>query len=333
MASEVMQSRAKSSPIKGLLINVAMTIIAVVIAGGIGEAVSRLKNSSMRNYDIEMWRYAKDLKFRSPDPVLDHEHVRNSSALLQSVVIRTNEWGLRGGPVLAPHPGQRRILFLGGSITLGWGVPEDDTMTALLQQKFDQDHIDAVVMNAGIGNFNAQRYVELFLRRLTGLQPTDIVVHYFLRDAEVLEPGSGNWFLRNSELAMTAWEVWNRVARTSGEESIVDHYRAVYDPQYPGLAVMKTELAKLADYAKQHGIRIYLTMVPDVHNLGSYQLAFAHKEVEQIATQLGYKYLDLLPAFGNLSPEQVWAMPGDPHPNALGHKLMADDIYPLLQLN
>ena len=80
---------------------------------------------------------------------------------------------------------------------------------------------------------------------------------------------------------------------------------------------MQSELAKLAAYAKSHDIRIYLTMVPDVHNLGSYDLGFAHERVRQIAVDRGYMFLDLLPAFGTLSPEQVWAMPGDPHPNAL----------------
>jgi lysophospholipase L1-like esterase len=317
----------------GLLLNLILALSAVFIAAGIGEGVLRLKNSSMKNYDIEMWRYAKELKFRGPDPVLDHEHIPNASAILQSVTIRTNSWGLRGDPVPPWQPKQRRILVLGGSITLGWGVPEEQTMTALLQRKFDAEHVDAVVMNAGIGNYNTQRYVELFLRRLTALKPTDIVVHYFLRDAEVLDPGNGNWFLRNSELAVMLWEIWNRVATSSGERSIVDHYRAVYDPHYPGLAVMKQELAKLADYAQQHEIKLYLTMVPDVHDLGHYQLGFAHQIMKHTADQLGYKYLDLLSAFGHLSPEQVWAMPGDPHPNAVGHRLMADAIYPFLQAN
>ena len=36
--------------------------------------------------------------------------------------IRTNAWGLRGPEVPPPVPGQRRILFLGSSVTLGWGV-------------------------------------------------------------------------------------------------------------------------------------------------------------------------------------------------------------------
>jgi lysophospholipase L1-like esterase len=52
--------------------------------------------------------------------------------------------------------------------------------------------------------------------------------------------------------------------------------------------------------------------------------------MKRVAAELGYTYVDLLGAFGTLTPEQVWAMPGDPHPNALGHKLMADAIIPVL---
>jgi lysophospholipase L1-like esterase len=313
--------------------NVVLTLLSLVIGVCLCEAVLRIKNRSMTNYDIEMWRYAKELKFRSPDPALDHEHVHNASAILQSVEIRTNEWGLRGGAVPPPHPGQRRILFLGSSITLGWGVGEAHTVTERLQSMFSADHRDALVLNAGIGNYNAYRYVELFFRRLEPLKPTDIVVHYFLRDAEVLPPGGGNWILEHSELAVTLWEIWNNLALPSGDASITDHYRAIYAPGYSGLATTRSELQKLADYAKNNGVRIYLAIIPDVHNLTAYQLGFAHDIVRNIAVDLGYTYVDLLPAFGKLRAAEIWAMPGDPHPNALGHKIMAEALYPMLRIN
>src|SRR5580704_2642578 len=91
-----------------------LLIVSVTLAFAAGELLLRLKNSSMTNYDIEMWRYAKELKFRSNDPLMAFEHVKSTSALLQSVKIRTNEWGLRGGPVPPRNPNVRRILVLGG---------------------------------------------------------------------------------------------------------------------------------------------------------------------------------------------------------------------------
>src|SRR5687768_14016079 len=93
------------------------------------EGVLRLSNSSMKNYDIEMWRYARELKVPSPDPALGHEHVPNTESTLQSVKIRINDLGLRGDAVRPKVPGRRDILFLGSSITLGWGVAEEETVS------------------------------------------------------------------------------------------------------------------------------------------------------------------------------------------------------------
>ena len=186
----------------GSVILFTVSLLVSILAA---EAVLRFNNSSMKNYNIEMWRYASELKTPSISPELGHEHLKNRSALLQSVDIRLNDWGLRGGPVPPLPPGGRRILFLGGSITLGWGVPEQQTMTARLEQMFQAQGKPVQVLNAGVGNYNAQRYTENFFRNLKDLKPTDIVIHYFLRDAETLEPGGGNILLRNSELAVTVW--------------------------------------------------------------------------------------------------------------------------------
>lgn len=315
--------------IREFLISAAAVIVSTTIALGAGEVVLRIKNAAMDNYDIEMWRYARELKVPSPDPVLGHEHIPNAAALLQSTDIRTNSFGLRGGPV-SSVASKRRILVLGGSITLGWGVAEPDTFTATLERMFKSRGDDVEVLNAGIGNYNAERYVELFLTRLTALSPTDIIVHYFLRDAETLDPGGGNLLLRHSELAVTLWIAMNRVFGQAGEKSLTEHYKLVYDPQAAGFLKMQQSLSKLSDYAKQHNIRLYFAMMPDVHNLTNYPFAGIHDTMRQFAQAHGYTFIDLLPAFEGLKPEQVWAMPGDPHPNAMGHELMAKSIFPIL---
>jgi lysophospholipase L1-like esterase len=319
------------SKAKKVVPNLVSLIAAVTLSFGASEALLRLKNASMKNYDIEMWRYAKELKTLSPNPSLGHEHLPNASAVLESVLIRTNAWGLRGGQITErPAPGTRRILILGSSIALGWGVDEDKTVSALLQRKFDAAQQKVEVLNAGIGNYNTERYVEHFLLRLTPLKPTDILVLAFVRDGEELSPGGGNFLLRNSELAVTIWTASSRLFGAAGEKSLVDLYRAVYAPHSQALAVMQEEFAKLADYAKAHDIRVTLAMVPDVHSLESYPLGFVHDIFAATSRKLGFTYVDLLPALQGLTPEEVWAMPGDPHPNARGHAIMADAIYPVL---
>jgi len=312
------------------LVSAILVVLSLTVSLIAAELVLRVKNSSMTNYDIEMWRYARLLKTPAADPVIAFDHVKSRSAALQGVDIRLNEWGLRGGPVEPLPSGGRRILFLGGSITLGWGVAEADTVEARLQRMLVQAGERAQVLNGGVGNYNTVRYVSRFLTELGGLRPTDIVVQYFLRDAEELPPGGGNFLLRHSELAITLWTIFHQFFDAAGEQALVDHYRAVYRPGAPGFLAMQVKLRELADYAKEHGIRIYLAMTPDVHDLVDYKFGFVHEAMRRIAEADGYVYIDLLPAMLGRPPAELFAMPGDPHPGALGHKLMAEAIFSVL---
>ncbi|WP_441258696.1 SGNH/GDSL hydrolase family protein [Bradyrhizobium sp. 521_C7_N1_3] len=315
---------------KQFLFSALLFVFSLAASVLAAEGILRVKNSSMKNYDIEMWRYARELKAPSPQTELGHDHIKNASAILQSVEIRINEWKLRGGPVLPRNQVSRRILFLGGSITLGWGVPENKTITSLVDAALHEKGESVDVLNGGVGNYNTERYVQRFFYELEGLEPTDIVVQYFLRDAEKLDPTSGNWFIRHSELAVTIWIAVNRLLNKSGERSLVEHYQDLYRDDQPGFIEMKRQLRQLAEYADKTNIRLYMAMTPDVHNLKDYPFGFIHDKMRSIAKSNGYKFVDLLPALGKLSPEQIWAMPGDPHPNAGGHKLMAEGILPVL---
>lgn len=306
---------------------IASIIVSLSVSFGVAELALRLKHRSMKNYDIEMWRYARELKRPSANPLLGHEHVPNRTALLQSAVIRLNERGLRGGTLAARDRNERRILFLGSSITLGWGVSEAQTVTARLEAKLRADGRKVSVLNAGVGNYNSARYVTHFLESLTSVEPTDIVVHYFLRDAEALEAGGGNGLLRNSQLAVTLWSVAQKLRRPSGASSLEAHYRAVYAAESPGRIKMEQALARLAAYAEANGIRVHLAMTPDVHDLLDYKFRFVHEEMKALSERMRFTYVDLLPALEGMTPEQVWSMPGDPHPNAKGHERMADTLY------
>ena len=103
--------------------------------------------------------------------MLGHEHIPSKEAILQSIKIRINSHGLRGDEIKPKQEGIKRILFLGSSITLGWGVAEEETLTERLVDMFDAEGKPTEVLNAGVGNYNSVRYVEQFLTRLTHLVP------------------------------------------------------------------------------------------------------------------------------------------------------------------
>jgi lysophospholipase L1-like esterase len=311
-------------------VSVLIVVLSVSFILGLSEGFLRLKNSSMKNYDIEMWRYSRELKKPSIHQEMDFNHVKSKSATLQGVEIRLNEWGLRGGAVTPVKSGERRILFLGSSGTLGWGVKEDDTIEVQVEKALRARGEKVQVLNGGVCNYNAIRYVSRFFNDFIDLHPTDIVVHSFLRDAEWLPPTGGNYLLQNSELAVTCWIAYHRLFDRSGEQALLEHYKQVYSPGSEGLIKTQDALERLATYAKDNGINLYFSMMPDIHDLIDYKYEFAHKIMLKMAHELGYQTIDILPKFTGKKARELWVMPGDPHPNAMAHKIMADAIVPML---
>ena len=324
-------SSKQSNNWKTALASGSLVVISVGISLLFGEAVLRAKNSSMDNYDVEMWRYANTLKQKSDNEVLDFVHTPSKSAVLQKKTVSLNQYGLRG-PEVEREPQGRRILFLGGSITLGWGVDEDKVTTSVVSEILNKNNNGFIeVLNAGVGNYNASRYTERFFKQLTELQPTDIVVQYFLRDAEDLQPSQENPLLSNSQLALTLWILKQRTFGKSGDQTISDHYQKVYEPNSPGLIKMEDSLKKLSAYAQANNIKLFMLMTPDIHDLENYKFDAIHQQMEEFANNNGFVFVDALPNLRNIPATSLYAMPGDPHPNALGHKIMAETIAPVLQ--
>ena len=295
-----------------------------------GEGLLRLKNASMQNYDIEMWRYSNTILMPSADPVLGHEQRPGASAVLQGAEFRIDEWGNRGPMHRDLAKAERRILVLGASITLGWGVSEGDAMPGLLQRAFGGDG-KVVVINGGVANYDTVRYVHRFLTKLQAQHPTDIVVHYFLGDAEPrMPPGGGNWLLSHSELAVTTWLAVTRLVTGINAVPSRQRYAEINQPGSPEFRRAIDALSLLAAYARDNNVRVILAMMPDVHDLKDYPFANVHQTMRATAESLGFGFVDLLPALRGLAPEELWSLPGDPHPNALGHAKMTQALLPAL---
>lgn len=317
---------------KSVIVATFVFCLSLAVGLCIAEVALRVKNKSMTNYNIEMWRYAKELKRKSLDPVLGHEHVPESEAVLQSVKIKIDENGMRCGDDKSTGAlPDRRILFLGSSITLGWGVEYEKILTSLLNERFKADGKNTKVYNAGIGNYNTKRYVHLFLSKLKKIEPTDIVVHYFINDAEVLSSGGASFFVENSQLGATLKMAVSRFTTSTGIDKLVEYYKALYADNSIGYKDMIAAFESLREYCAQHSIRVYFLMTPDIHQLYDYPFDFIHDKMTSLAREKGFTYIDPLESFLKYDPKELWAMPGDPHPNEVGHEIMAEAVYAKLK--
>jgi len=313
---------------KRMLINFSVVCTSFLIGLVFAETALRLINSSGTNYDIEMWRYSKELKIKSSNIKLGHEHSKSHSALLQNVNIRTNSFGMRG-----PEPKEnydRRILFLGSSITMGWGVKEEDVFTTIIEKKFKSDGFQVDILNSGVGNYNAERYVENFFSNLKVLKPNDIVIHYFINDAEILENSNGNFITRNFQLGVIGWRALNQIFGSIEKTSLEDYYKSLYSENSQTFIRMKASLEKILEYTQKQNINLYLSIVPDIHNLENYPFYDIHDKMELLANKNNIPFINFIDEFKKIPASKLWNLTNDPHPNMIGHQVMADQLYPIL---
>ena len=310
---------------KNLILNFFIVFISVIFSLLAFEGFLRIKDSIDTSYDIEMWKYSKLLKIKSTNPLIGHVHKKNSSAILQKIQIRTNNLGIRGEDIYLDDLTESEVLlFLGSSVLLGWGVEEDLIYTSLIEKDLTSKNQRIKVINAGIGNYNAERYIENYFENLAFLNPYRIVVNYFVNDSENLKINEGNFFTRNFHFAVMIWKYISSLNTEFAVNSIENYYEDQYKEDFIGFIKMKNALKKLSIHCEEKKIHCSLLMIPDIHQLNPYKLNFIHEKMEDLSSEFGFEFLNLLDNFEGENQEVFWNDFNDPHPNQEGHKRIAE---------
>ena len=304
---------------------ISSQIIIIFISFFIIEFTLRIINSDMTNYDIEMWRYSKELKIS--DPILGHKHVNGKSSILQNVEIKLNSDGMRSNKIDST---KKSILFIGSSISLGWGVEFNKIYPQLIQNNFITDSLNYQVLNGSVGNYNTYRYVNNFLSNQKNVKPDYLVVNYFINDSETLPVGESNWFIKNSQLCATLSLTLRKVLSKKGGD-LKDYYKNLYSDQNKGFIEMKQSLKKLSEYGRENDLPIFLLLIPDIHFLEDYPFKIINKKMKSLSSEFNFIYFDLLPSLDGTPFKQLQIIEGDSHPNKLGHQKISESLYPFIK--
>lgn len=125
---------------------------------------------------------------RVPDPVLHHSyrpHCRVHGASSEwNVQVQLNSLGLREEEIHRKVDDQVRILMLGDSFTIGWGVNNDQTFSALLERRLQEAGMNAEVINAGATSYSP--ILEYLYLREKGLelQPDIVILNFDMSDVQ-----------------------------------------------------------------------------------------------------------------------------------------------------
>lgn len=317
--------------------NILLLVTVVAICLLLVEAMSRLIIDDGMSYELEMWKYARDVKIRDSRPDIGHRHAANRGAELMGATVRTNAFGFRG-PEIAEKtpPGVARIAFVGDSTTLGWGVTEQETFAAQVIADLKRRGRKVDGFNLGVGNYNTTQELALFRDTGAKMKPDIIVLTYFINDAEPMPAyKQENWLDLNS----AAWILFryrvDSLKRQFGDlPDWKKYYRDLYKPEAAGWKETQRALGGFADVARELDAQLIVFNLPELRELRPYPFDDVTAKVRSVVESKGVTFVDMLPAVEKLDPPSLWVTVPDPHPNGRANSAftsqMTKDILPLL---
>jgi len=318
----------KSSVIGGAILSAVIALGAFFL---IGEVALRIYTRHVIFYDVEMTRYANELKIRSSNPRIAHVHRPGGSSVLMGVPVEINADGLRDQDYPVQRTESRRIAFLGDSLTFGWGVASEDTFESILERELNRIR-PTEILNFGTGNYNTEQQVNLFIEKGLKYEADEVVVWYFINDAEPTPQESPWAFLGYSRLATFVWSRIKTVkSRLFSSRSYQDYYADLYREENIGWLRTKEAFIQLQKVSDEKGIEMKVVLLPELHDPKSQPFEREYGQVMQFLHQRGIEVLDLNPYFASEEdPQRLWVALDDAHPNAEAHGRIARLVLPIL---
>ncbi|MEG3592526.1 MAG: SGNH/GDSL hydrolase family protein [Pseudomonadota bacterium] len=290
------------------------------------ETISRTILNTGMQYDLEMWKYAKYGKQVAMNKEIGHVHKNNSTFHAMGVDVNINSMGHRDHELSNPKKrNELRLIMVGDSITFGWGVPQDQTVSARMEKILNTGNKKFInVVNTGIGNTNTSMQVEFFIEHAEQLEPDYVVLNYFINDAEKTPAYKPLNFLSRYSYGYIymngRWDTFKRMLQQKKDWK--QYYLDLYNSEAEGWLETQKAIIKLKSYCAELDIPLLIVNYPEMREFEPYPFKLITTKIGKIAQTLDISFLDLLPSVSHIDPEELWVTEPDPHPNA-----KADDYF------
>ncbi|MBL8750322.1 MAG: hypothetical protein JNK78_14245, partial [Planctomycetes bacterium] len=274
----------------------------------------------------------------------DHERLRRPWFDERGrVAVKLNRFAIRDREDLTEkkQPGETRVLCLGDSITMGWGVPEPASWPRQVEEVLRAALPSVRVVNTGAAGMACVDEYRIALEHHWSMfEPDAIVVATSINDLfptnglAVFRPESGpsgpvTRVSSSDPLALDPavdWVAWLRgLDRPACEAAGLCGFDRPWDAMWDR-GVPQASLLAIRDWCKVRGVRFVVALWPLLQGLGpgrTYPFTAMHTEVGAFCATNGITFVDLLPPLATVPQEETWVTPADMHPNPRAHALAA----------
>ncbi|MCH7519599.1 MAG: SGNH/GDSL hydrolase family protein [Candidatus Dadabacteria bacterium] len=319
--------------LRNLLVKLVAILIVFIVFLALGELLIRIYLNYNTAYDIEMTKYAMNLKNDSDNELIGHMHKPNKSMELMNVMVNINSDGLRDREYPVSKSDKYRIVVLGDSLTFGWGVPEEGTFATILEENLNSRYPTEVI-NFGTGNYNTEQEVNLFIEKGLKYNPDKVVLFYFINDAEITPQKSDLWFLGYSHFISFYWSRINSLLNNFfPSKSFKEYYESLYDEDQEGWANSRKAIIQLRDICQSKGIQFQVVLLPELHDVNNEIFTNVYNNLSLFLEENNIDYLNLAKLFEN-HPNQLelWVSYDDAHPNDIAHRKIAESTIDFISV-
>jgi lysophospholipase L1-like esterase len=261
--------------------------------------------------------------------------------------VRTNSLGLREGEIGPKRPGELRILSLGDSYAMGYGVELEQSYGKLVERELGRRYPDRTfsVISAGVDGYGTEQMRRTYLRLRGRLQP-DFVLATFVAGNDVDDNAMFERRLRthlNRPLGALAQH--SQLAQLLLRVTFPAWF-FLGNRDEGGIAHTIDLLRELEATFRASNVPYLMLVIPARHQIrpelepavklllraGLGDLVFRqNREIIDHFTRDGIPFIDLLPPLVAADREARVSFVKDSHLNAFGHAVVARAILPRLQ--
>ena len=230
--------------------------------------------------------------------------------------------------------GVYRIVLLGSSMDMGWGISADETYVNLLEDWLNT-HASRrgltrrfEVLNFAVAAYAPLQRVEAFRRKAREFKPDMVIYSATMLDNRLAEIHLCDLFRAHSKLvydflqqAVTDSGLTAEDLQTDSEDRLIykEKVKKALRPFYWG--IYDETLGTLAADCRSEGIELACLIIPRVGKADAPEArAETVSRYKGIAAHHAIPLFDLSGTFDNQDPSQFEIAPWDDHPNALGHR-------------
>jgi len=274
------------------------------------------------------WSDIRDTEaVRLTDDNLILELVPSTKLYLNGVELNTNRWGMRDRDYeQTPAPDTYRIALTGPSFVMGLGVADNEGFEVLLEERLNRGNDGSQfakyeILNFAVPGYSAIQDLMVLEQKGLSFQPNALffMAHQREEDSVVLyladriQAGADLPYDDLIEIVRRA-EVETETTKAGIERRLKPF----------GTELISWTYRRIVETSRAHGILPIWIFMPTLED-PLYEEEVAH--LAQVAEEAGFVVLNLSDAYKDQDLDSLVVAYWDKHPNAEGHRLIAENLY------